>query len=228
MAIKILYVEDEQFLGEIVKETLETRGYEVTLVSDGEKVISTYKKCSPNICVLDIMLPNKSGYTIAQELKQENNTLPIIFVSAKVQTEDVVKGFYVGGDDYMRKPFSMEELIVRIERLTKTKQPNEPALDEMVLIASYNFYTKKQLLLHNKAAERKLSHRETELLKQLYLQKDHIIDRRELLQTVWGDDSYFNSRNLDVYITKLRSYFKDDSKIEILTIKGIGYKFLID
>jgi len=226
-AIKILYVEDELFLGKIVKESLESRNYEVTMEADGNKVLGLFKQLSPDICVLDVMLPNKDGFTIAEEIRAVDDKVPIIFLTAKTQTEDLVKGFKTGGNDYIRKPFSMEELIVRIENVLRFKNGDIVPDDkkDLVKIGKYTFHLNHQVLKNN-GEERKLSFRESELLKVLYQNRDKIIDRRDILNLLWGNDNFFNSRNLDVYITKLRSYLKSDPKLEILTIKGIGYRFV--
>lgn len=223
---KILYVEDELFLGKIVKESLESRGFEVVMESDGAKVLDLFKKTKPDICVLDIMLPNKDGFTIADEIRKVDETVPIIFLSAKVQTEDILKGFTVGGTDYIRKPFSMEELIVRIQNSLRLKiEPELKSTAESVSFGKFTFHLNRQIL-SNGMEEKKLSYRESELLKVLYENREKIIDRREILNLLWGNDSFFNSRNLDVYITKIRSYLKEDSSLEIITIKGIGYRFV--
>ncbi|MBL0068401.1 MAG: response regulator transcription factor [Chitinophagaceae bacterium] len=224
---KVLYVEDELFLGKIVRESLQTRGYEVIMEDDGAKVLALFKKTKPDICVLDIMLPNKDGFTIADEIRAVDAEVPIIFLTAKVQTEDVVKGFKTGGNDYIRKPFSMEELIVRIENLLKKKSESGAAKStgSTHTIGQYQFQTNRQVLTHGKD-EKKLSFRESELLRLLCENREQIIDRREILNLLWGNDSFFNSRNLDVYITKLRSYIKEDPTLEIITIKGVGYRFV--
>lgn len=223
---KILYVEDELFLGKIVRESLESRGFEVIMESDGAKATDLFKKSNPDICVLDIMLPNKDGFQIADEIRELNEEVPIIFLTAKTQTEDVVKGFTLGGNDYIRKPFSMEELIVRIQNLLRSKSNGETKIQgDAVDIGKYHFQLNRQVL-SIESAERKLSYRESELLKLLYENREKIIDRKDILNLLWGNDSFFNSRNLDVYITKLRSYLKDDPKLEIITIKGIGYRFV--
>ncbi len=227
--VKILYVEDELFLGKIVKESLESRDYEVAMEADGNKVLSLFKTFHPDICVLDVMLPNKDGFTIAEEIRAIDQAIPIIFLTAKIQTEDLVKGFQTGGNDYIRKPFSMEELIVRIENVLRYGKGGQKSADnkDMVKIGGYTFHLNHQVLKNNEG-ERKLSFRESELLKVLYQNRDKIIDRRDILNLLWGNDNFFNSRNLDVYITKLRSYLKNDTRLEILTIKGIGYRFVIE
>jgi DNA-binding response OmpR family regulator len=192
---------------------------------DGADVIDAFKKSEPDICVFDIMLPNKSGFELAKEIRNFNQDVPIIFLTAKTQIEDVVNGFTLGGNDYIRKPFSMEELIVRMENLLNYKKPVING-NEVLIIGRYRFQQQRQVLEID-GSEKKLSYREAELLKFLYLSKEDIIDRRELLNHIWKNDSFFNSRNLDVYITKLRGYLKDDPKIEIITIKGVGYRFVI-
>jgi DNA-binding response OmpR family regulator len=222
---KILYVEDEIFLAKIVSETLQSRGYDVVLESDGGKAVKRFEEAKPHICLLDIMLPNKDGFEIADAIREMDKEVPIIFLSAKSAASDVVNGFKMGGNDYIRKPFSMEELIVRIEHALKGAVSAEPVVEEVTL-GRYTFNSKRQTLLHP-TEDRKLSYRESELLKALYNNKNEIVERRDILNLLWGSDSFFNSRNLDVYITKLRNYLKLDPSIEIITIKGIGYRFVI-
>ena len=222
---KVLYAEDEMFLGKIVKESLESRGFNVVMEADGGKVFSAFQKENPDICILDIMMPNKDGFEVADEIRNVNEEVPIIFLTAKTQTEDVVKGLTIGGNDYIRKPFSMEELIARINNVLRNKPEAKP-LSDMVNIGKFFFHINRQTL-NDGNEERKLSFRETQLLKLLYENKDNIIDRKDILNLLWGNDSFFNSRNLDVYITKIRNYLKEDPSLEIITIKGIGYRFVV-
>jgi DNA-binding response OmpR family regulator len=222
---KILYVEDELFLAKIVGETLQSRGYDVVQESDGGKAVKRFEEARPDICLLDIMLPNKDGFEIADAIREQDKNVPIIFLSAKSAAGDVVNGFKMGANDYIRKPFSMEELIVRIEHALKGVVASEPIAEEVAL-GAYTFNSKRQTLLHP-TEDRKLSYRESELLKALYNNKNEVVERRDILNLLWGSDSFFNSRNLDVYITKLRNYLKLDPTIEIITIKGIGYRFVI-
>ena len=224
---KVFYVEDELFLGKIVKESLEIRGFEVVMESDGAKAVELFKKTHPDVCVLDVMLPNKDGFAIADEIRDINEDVPVIFLTAKTQTEDVVKGFTLGGNDYIRKPFSMEELIVRINNVLRKSQSDEPKKinSDKVSMGKYTFYINRQVL-NDGTEDRKLSYRESALLKMLYENKDKIIDRKDILTLLWGNDNFFNSRNLDVYITKLRGYLKEDPALQIITIKGIGYRFV--
>jgi DNA-binding response OmpR family regulator len=222
---KVLYVEDETFLAKIVSETLESRGYEVALEEDGGKALQKFTEVKPDVCILDIMLPNKDGFAIADEIREKDTEIPIIFLSAKSQTNDVVNGFKLGANDYIRKPFSMEELIVRIENVLRHKTTPLQEQEE-AKIGEYVFNLRRQTL-HHPAEQRKLSYRESELLKLLYENRDKIVERSEILTLLWGSDSFFNSRTLDVYITKLRGYLKHDPTIEIITIKGIGYRFVM-
>lgn len=225
MAVKVLYVEDEPFLGQIVKESLESRDFSVTMVADGQAALQAYTSGAPDICVLDVMLPGKDGFSIAREIRRHNASVPIIFVTARNQTDDVLKGFHVGGNDYIRKPFSMEELIARINNLLRfTTLETKNA--ENIAIGKYVFMP---LLyeLRLGSAVRKLSHRESTLLQLLNDSRNATAQRKDILLKLWGDDSFFNSRNLDVYITRLRDYLKDDPGVSIITIKGIGYQFTI-
>src|SRR5258708_11761617 len=178
---KVFYVEDEVFLARIVKESLESRSFEVIMECDGAKAIDLFRKSKPDICVLDVMLPNKDGFTIADEIRELNEDIPIIFLTAKTQTEDVVKGFTLGGNDYVRKPFSMEELIARLQNLLrlKTEEPKKITTDS-VKIGKYNFQLNRQVL-NNGKEDRKLSFRESEILRLLYENKDRIIDRKNIL-----------------------------------------------
>jgi len=191
-------------------------------------VLTVFRQLAPDVCVLDVMLPNKDGFTIAGEIREINATVPIIFLTAKTQTDDLVKGFSIGGNDYIRKPFSMEELIVRIENALRFREQGDRTVNgkDTIQIGKYSFHITRQMLTGCNE-ERKLSFRESELLKLLYQNRDKIIDRKDILNLLWGNDSFFNSRNLDVYITKLRSYLKEDDLLEIITIKGVGYRFVV-
>ncbi|HEV7347606.1 response regulator transcription factor [Telluribacter sp.] len=229
--IKLLYVEDEPFLGKIVKESLESRDFEVCMVADGGEVMAQYLAFGPDLCVLDVMLPQRDGYELAREIRNLNPRMPILFLTAKTQTDDVLKGFQSGGNEYIRKPFSMEELIVRIQNLYRLAGPeraqpgaNAPAPSDFIRLGRYTFFPQKYEL-HLDGQIRKLSHREAELLHILVENRNFKVQRRDILMRVWGDDSFFNSRNLDVYITRLRDYFREDPTVEIVTLKGIGYLF---
>lgn len=226
--IKILYAEDEPFLGKIVKETLEGKGFEVVMETDGALVPDVFQRVRPDICVLDVMMPRLGGFEAAEAIRAVNRDVPIIFLTARTRTEDLVMGFRTGGNDYIRKPFSMEELIVRIENALRGRSNNgaTPPVPENLAIGRSVFHTHRQILVCQ-GEERKLSYRESELLKYLWNHRGHVIDREDILRAIWGNDSFLNSRNLDVYITKLRSYMRADDSVEILTIKGVGYRFVL-
>lgn len=224
--VHILYVEDELNLGTIVSETLEQKGFAVTLVKDGAQVLPAIAKQVPELIVLDVMLPNVDGFTIGKKIKELYPQLPIIFLTAKTQTKDVVEGFQSGGTDYMRKPFSVEELIARIHNQLAL-QALPVSSEGVIKMGSFNYYPKK-LLLQQGEQQWQLSSREAEILDVFSRYINTTIDRKQLLLEVWGDDSFFHSRNLDVYISKLREYFQADAHIHIITLKGKGYQFVID
>jgi DNA-binding response OmpR family regulator len=224
--IKILYVEDEPFLGRIVKESLESRDFEVNMATDGDQATTLFNKIKPDICVLDVMLPHKDGYSIAKDIRKVDPTIPIIFVTAKTQTEDLLKGFESGGNDYLRKPFSMEELIVRVNNLIRISTNTRiKSQTENIQFGIFEFNSLRYEL-KSPGGSRKLSHREASLLQILSENRNATVQRKDILMKLWGDDSFFNSRNLDVYITKLRDFLKEDSSVEIITIKGVGYQFV--
>jgi DNA-binding response OmpR family regulator len=229
MKKKVLYIEDEPYLARIVKDTLELRGYEVLHKKDGAKIMEQVSSFVPDICLLDVMLPSIDGFTLANHIRNLNPQLPIIFLTSKTQPNDIVKGFSSGGTDYLKKPFSMEELIVRMENQLKLMNRDAStlqALPDEVILKQYKFYPGR-FELHTPAEVIKLSHRESQILCMLCAHTNSTVDRRELLQIVWGDDSFFNSRNLDVYIRKLRGYFSGADGIEIVTLKGKGYHFVV-
>lgn len=229
MKIKVLYVEDEPFLGKIVTETLENLDFEVRWETDGKVVMNHFGNFTPDICILDIMLPNTDGYTLCKEISSIYPRLPIIFLTARVETSDLLKGFESGGTDYIRKPFSLEELIARINNQLRIKAgvPGKSVKSEdEIKVGRYTFFPLRYEL-HSPKAIIKLSQREMQVLSQFVSNMNRIVDRKNLLLTVWGDDSFFNSRNLDVYVRKLRQYFKEDPSILIQTLKGKGYLFLV-
>ncbi len=224
---KILFVEDELSLGLIVKESLETRGFEVNYSQDGRSGLHSFKEYKPDICLLDIMLPIKDGFTLAQEIRKLDARVPIIFITARSQTPDVVKGFEIGANDYIKKPFSMEELVVRIKaRLSDNlglveKQDSQ----KNFLVGKYHFNYDRQIL-ELQGSEKKLTHREAEILRLLCLNRNKVLERSQVLDKVWGDDNFFNARSMDVFITKLRKYLAGDEQVEILNVRGIGYKII--
>lgn len=214
-------------MAQIVSESLQRRGYDVVLEGNGNAAITRFKETAPDVCVLDVMLPGKDGFAIADEIREVNAIVPIIFLTAKVAVSDVVNGFNRGGNDYIRKPFSLEELMVRIENvLREKKEDNSNTTSDAIALGQYTFQINRQVLSFG-SEQRKLSYRESELLKLLIENRDNVVERRDILNILWGSDSFFNSRTLDVYITKLRNYLKQDPSIEIITIKGIGYRFVL-
>jgi DNA-binding response OmpR family regulator len=225
---RVLYVEDEPFLARIVKESLESRGYDVRLVGDGGMAGEAFAEYRPDICVLDVMLPQKDGFTIAREIRSAEPGLPIIFLTAKTQVEDVLKGFDSGGNDYLRKPFSMEELIVRIQNLLQfaASARGKAKAGDVRTLGSYIFQP-QNYTLERDGTVKKLSHRENMILQLLTENTGKPVLRKDILLKVWGDDSYYNSRNLDVYIARIREYFNGDPAVAIVTIKGVGYHFIV-
>ena len=229
MKAKVYYIEDEQSLGKIVMETLEKEDFELKWETDGAKVMSGLHFFSPDIVVLDIMLPNVDGYTLCRQIRAAYPALPIIFLTAKVETADLVRGFESGGSDYVRKPFSIEELVARMTNLlhmmSGMNRLSSPRTEEIEL-GKYTFKPLRYELI-TPSRTIKLSQRELEVLQVLVAYRNQVTERKELLKTVWGDDSFFNSRNLDVYIRKLRAYFEEDPNVLIQTLKGKGYLFFV-
>jgi len=225
MPTKVLYVEDELFLAKIVLESLESRGYDVKWINDGKDVMDAYQTFQPDVCVLDVMLPNQDGFSLGKEIRSHNDAVPIIFLTAKGQTKDVLDGFSSGGNDYLKKPFSMEELIVRVENLLNIVNGQSADVQDTYKFGVFT-YDPLRMELDNGDEVSKLSHRENELLHILLRHRNKPVERRHILKELWGDDSFFNSRNLDVYITRLRKYLKKDPSVHINTLKGVGYQFV--
>lgn len=221
--IKILLAEDEPSLGQILKETLESRNFEVVLCADGEEAYQKCQSTQPELLVLDVMMPKKDGFTLAQEVRKTNKRIPILFLTARSQTEDVVTGFHLGGNDYLKKPFSIEELIVRIQALLDRAALSKEGED--ISIGAYRFNCPKQELSYGDDLQR-LTHREAQLLWYLCEQKGEVVDRQMILQKLWGDDDFFTARSMDVFISRLRRKLKKDSSIQILNIRGYGYKIV--
>lgn len=224
---RIFYVEDEPALGKIVKESLQSRNYDVTMAEDGKSALSIFPESKADICVLDIMLPKMDGYQLAKAIRQIEHNMPIIFLTAKSQVEDVLKGFESGGNDYLKKPFSLEELIVRIENLLSLTKGQKTNGKHEIAFGKFVFYPNKYELMDPNGDTKRLSHKEAGIMMMLIDKTNQTTERKDILLKLWGDDSYFNSRNLDVYITKLRDLLKADPSIQIITIKGIGYYFSV-
>lgn len=220
---KILLAEDEISLGTIIKDSLESRDFKVTFCENGENALEEFKKSDFDALVLDVMMPKKDGFTLAKEIRLLNKNIPILFLSAKTQTQDIVEGFKIGCNDYIKKPFSMEELIVRIIALIERK--SNLTLEKKYHIGAYVFDTDSQVLSHEKVTY-KLTHKEATLLEFLSQNKGEIIDRSTILNTLWKSDDFFSGRSLDVFITKLRKKLILDSSIEIINLRGRGYKLI--
>jgi DNA-binding response OmpR family regulator len=219
----ILLAEDEPALGQIIKESLETRDFQVLLCDNGETALETYQNQTPELLVLDVMMPKKDGFTLAKEIRAIDETIPIIFLTAKSQTKDVVEGFTIGGNDYLKKPFSMEELIVRINNLLNRSRVQKTS--EVVNIGAYTFDFPKQQL-HFEAETQQLTHRESHLLFHLVQNKNQVLDRSLILNKLWGNDDFFSGRSMDVFITKLRKKLQKDEQIQIINVRGFGYKLV--
>ncbi|MGZ3883272.1 MAG: response regulator transcription factor [Bacteroidia bacterium] len=226
---RILLVEDDPSLGTLLEEYLNAKGFETKLADDGVKGYDVFCKNTFDLLLLDVMMPHKDGITLAKEIRQTDKNIPIIFLTAKSMKEDTIEGFNAGGDDYMTKPFSMEELLVRINAvLRRSNKQRAHDTDEVVFnIGKYTFNSEKQVLQVN-GGEQKLTTKESQLLRLLCVHKNDVLDRNFALKTIWHDDNYFNGRSMDVYIAKLRKYLKDDPKVEIINIHGKGFKLLVN
>jgi two-component system, OmpR family, response regulator VicR len=224
----ILLVEDELLLARIVIESLTERGFTMLHTPNAYEARQLILLHKPDLLVLDVMLPHKDGFTFSAELRQDGLTLPILFLTAKNQSNDVVKGFESGGNDYLRKPFSMEELIVRIKELLR-RVASAPTAEETAIftIGIFTFDSIRQTLTPNTGPAQLLSHRESELLRRLCLAQNRVLPRKEVLLDLWGDDTLFNARSMDVFVTKLRRHFAADSTVQIVNIRGIGYKMIV-
>ena len=223
--LKILLCEDDENLGMLLREYLQAKGYATELCADGEAGYKAFLKNKFDICVLDVMMPKKDGFTMAQEIRSSNVDVPIIFLTAKTLKEDILEGFKIGADDYITKPFSMEELVFRIEAIMRRTKGKKSKDSTVYHIGQFTFDTQKQLLCIGEE-QRKLTTKENELLALLCSHANEILQRDFALKTIWIDDNYFNARSMDVYITKLRKHLKDDPKIEIINIHGKGYKLI--
>jgi len=228
---KILLAEDDPNLGEILKDYLELKGkFDVKLCQDGEEALRAFGRESFDLCIFDIMMPKKDGFSLGKEVRKLNETVPIIFATAKGMMEDKTEAFNLGGDDYITKPFRVEELLLRINALLKRSSMQDRVSDEELPVSfdlgEYHFdYTTQLITRHGQ--QQKLSTKEAELLRMLCLKKNDVLTREEALIKIWHDDNYFNGRSMDVYLSKLRKYLRDDPKVEIVNVHGKGYKLLV-
>lgn len=221
----VLLVEDEAALALIIKDSLEMRGFTVQHAADGEQGLHLFRQQTPDIVVADIMLPRLDGFSLGEQLRRDNKTVPLIFLTARSQPADVVRGFELGGNDYLKKPFSMDELVVRIQALLQRSLPANSLAQETLKIGRYVFaYTQQKLRLED--AEIQLTNREAELLKRLYDHRNQVLERSTVLLELWGHDHFFNGRSLDVFVTRLRRYLRDDPQVQILNVRSIGYKLI--
>ena len=224
--LKILLCEDDENLGMLLREYLQAKGFVAELCADGEAGFKAFLKAKFDICVLDVMMPKKDGFALAQDIRQANAEIPIIFLTAKTLKEDILEGFKIGADDYITKPFSMEELVLRIEAILRRVRGKKTKESTQYQIGRFVFDTQKQLLTNGDKMV-KLTTKENELLSLLCSHANEILQRDFALKTIWIDDNYFNARSMDVYITKLRKHLKDDDQIEIINIHGKGYKLIV-
>lgn len=222
---KILLCEDDENLGMLLREYLQAKGFSADLFPDGDAGYRAFIKGNYDLCVLDVMMPEKDGFQVAQEIRNVNTEVPIIFLSARALKEDIFSGFKIGADDYITKPFSMEELVFRIEAILRRVKGKREKDVTMYRLGQFTFDTQKQTLLIGDKST-KLTTKESELLSLLCSHANEILERNHALKTIWIDDNYFNARSMDVYITKLRKHLKDDPQIEIINIHGKGYKLI--
>lgn len=228
MSISILLVEDDPNLGLVLQEYLQIKaGYQVKLCKDGEEGLKEFHKNKFDLCILDVMMPKKDGFTLGREIRAVNIDIPIIYATAKSMIEDKVEGFQLGADDYITKPFRIEELLLRIQAILKRVNNEIIKVDERnYTIGNYQFDYLTQTLSHE-IESIKMSSKEAELLKLLCIRRNDILTREEALLKIWNDDSYFNGRSMDVYLSKLRKYLKYDARIEILNVHGKGFKLIV-
>lgn len=226
MKPKLLIVEDDPNLGEILSEYLGLKGYETDLKRDGEEGEKAFKEGDYDLCILDLMMPKKDGFSLAKEIRSTDEEVPIIFLTAKSMKQDIIKGFTIGADDYMTKPFSMEELLLRIQAILKRSSRNEetPFPSPFKLAGITYYYTENRLVTPKR--ELSLTTKENELLKIFFEHVNQTVERSMALKKIWKDDSYFNARSMDVYIAKIRKYLQDEPNLKILTIHGEGFKLV--
>lgn len=227
--LQVLLAEDDKNLGSVLKSYLDAKGYPTTLAVNGQEAFDLYRKDKFNFCIIDVMMPVKDGFTLAKEIREIDKKIPILFLTAKSMQEDKLKGFELGADDYITKPFSMEELLMRMQAIirrtteTKTMQASRTFYEIGKLSFDYN-----RQLLKSGEEEQKLTSKESELLKMLCDHINEVLDRSVALKKIWNDDSYFNARSMDVYVTKLRKYLKTDPDIELINVHGVGFKLVVN
>lgn len=224
---RILLAEDDESLGSLLNEYLQAKNYQPDWYLNGESAFMAFEKNHYDLCILDVMMPRKDGFTLASEIRMLDSGMPIIFLTAKSMKEDVLEGFQIGADDYITKPFSMEELVFRIEAILRRTKGLQDPRSSIYELGQYQFDTRKQLLKRGESVQ-KLTTKETELLRLLANNKNRILERNFALKAIWMDDNYFNARSMDVYITKLRKYLKEDPDVQIINVHGKGYKLIVE
>jgi DNA-binding response OmpR family regulator len=220
---KILLVEDDPSLGFVIKDNLTLKGYDVTLCKDGEEGEQSFLDNAYNLCVFDVMLPKMDGFSLARSVRKKSATVPILFLTAKSMIDDKLEGFGTGADDYITKPFSLEELLCRIEVFLRRAPLISHVEQKIVFLGQYEFDF-SNLTLKTRSAEKTLTQKEAEVLKLLYQNRERVLKREEILKQVWGDDDYFMGRSMDVFISKLRKYLKEDPSVQIVNYHGVGFK----
>lgn len=226
--VKVLLAEDDKNLGQILKSYLEAKGYPTSLCVNGKEAFEMYTRKKFDFCVIDVMMPIKDGFTLADEIRQLDRKIPILFLTAKSMQEDKIKGFEIGADDYLTKPFSMEELLMRMQAILRRVMENkdEEGGPSEYKLGKLHFDYNRQVL-KTSGEDIKLTSKEAELLKLLCENANQVLDRSLALNRIWQDDSYFNARSMDVYITKLRKYLKSDPAVELMNVHGVGFKLIV-
>ena len=222
----ILLAEDDINLGQLLQSFLKSKGFDVTLVQNGKIAFEKFNSGSYNFCIFDVMMPEMDGFTLAKEIREIDKKIPILFLTAKSMKEDKLEGFSIGADDYLTKPFAMEELLARITAILRRTESTEETVEEDKYIGKFR-YEPELRLLHLNEDVKKLTTKENQLLNLLFKNKNEILDRQATLRAIWGDDNYFNGRSMDVYIAKLRKALKEDESIEIMNVHGKGFKLIV-
>jgi DNA-binding response OmpR family regulator len=225
--VKVLLAEDDKNLGNVLKSYLEVKGFETILCINGQEAYNAFEKGGYGFCIVDVMMPVKDGFTLVKEIREKDKHIPVLFLTAKSMQEDKMRGFQVGGDDYLTKPFSMEELLVRMQAILRRVNENtsNEIRNNVFVIGKYQFDFNRQIL-RMADKEQKLTSKEAALLRLLAINLNQVLDRSYALKEIWNDDSYFNARSMDVYITKLRKFLKLDPTVELINVHGIGFKLV--
>lgn len=228
MSHSILLVEDDKNFGDVLRSYLEMNDYEVDLQTDGEAGFNAFSENDYDLCIFDVMMPKKDGFTLAKEVREKDKNIPIVFLTAKALKEDILDGFRIGADDYITKPFNSEELLYRVQAIIKrTTQEDEPENDQNEFtIGDFEFNFPLRFLKHSNGDKQKLSPKEAHLLRLFCINKNDVVPRSEALTKIWGEDNYFTARSMDVFVTKLRKYLSDDENLEIVNIHGSGFRLI--